>query len=165
MIQYLAQLLHIAMNNGTLPAELSRARVSYSQWCDRVLVANYRLVSLTSVVCKQMEHVKESYLRQVLDKNDWLNEGQHGFNSGYSCDSQVITVCQHSVDSMDNGDRIDAILMDFSKDFGLRCSSARSVAYENCYHGREFEGSRMGKGVPFSSHAESKSSCVIMGGI
>ena len=44
--------------------------VSCSQGVDRSLVANYRTVSLTSVVCKQMKHVIVSYLKQVWDKND-----------------------------------------------------------------------------------------------
>ena len=66
-----------------------------------------------------MEHVIASYLRQVWDKNDWLYENQHGFRPGYSCESQVITVCQDIADSMDNGDRIDAIVIDFSKAFDL----------------------------------------------
>jgi hypothetical protein len=57
---------------------------------ERSLVTNYRPVSLTSVVCKQMEHVIASYLRQVWDKNDWLYEGQHGFRPVYSYESQVI---------------------------------------------------------------------------
>ena len=84
---------------------------------DRSLITNYRPVSLTSVVCKQMEHIIASYLRQVWDKNKWLYEGQHGFRPGYSCESQVITVCQDIADTMDNGDRIDAIVIDFSKAF------------------------------------------------
>ena len=66
-----------------------------------------------------MEHVMASYLRQVWDKKYWLYEGQHGFRPGYSCESQVITVCQDFADSMDNGDRIDEIVIDFSKAFDL----------------------------------------------
>jgi hypothetical protein len=66
-----------------------------------------------------MEHVIASYLRQVWDKNDWLYEGQHGFRPGYSCESQVITVCRDIADSLDNGDRIDAIIVDISKAFDL----------------------------------------------
>jgi hypothetical protein len=62
-----------------------------------------------------MEHVIASYLRQVWDKNDWLYEGQHGFRPGCSCETQVITVFQDIVDSMDNGDRNDAIVIDSSK--------------------------------------------------
>jgi len=69
MIPYLARLLDITMNNGTLPGDWKKATViSIHKGRDRSLVTNYRLVSLTSVVCKQMEHVIASYLRQVLDK-------------------------------------------------------------------------------------------------
>jgi len=71
------------------------------------------------VAWKQIEHVIASYLRQVWDKNSWLYEGQHGFRPGYSRESQVITVCRDIADSMDNGDRIDAIVIDFSEAFDL----------------------------------------------
>ena len=66
-----------------------------------------------------MEHAIVSYPRQVWDKNDWLYESQHGFRPGYSCERQIITVCQDNADSLDNGDRIDAIIVDFSKAFDL----------------------------------------------
>ena len=66
-----------------------------------------------------MEHVVTSYLRQVLDQNDWLYERQHGFRPGYSCESQVITVCQDTADSLDNGDKIDTLIVDFSRALDL----------------------------------------------
>ena len=66
-----------------------------------------------------MEHVTASYLRQVCDKNDWLYERQHGFRLGYSCERQIITVCQDIADALDNGDKIDAIIVEFSKAFDL----------------------------------------------
>jgi hypothetical protein len=66
-----------------------------------------------------MEHVVASYLRQVWDKNDWLYEGQHGFRPGYLSKSQVIAICQDIADSLDNGDKIDAIIVDLSKAFDL----------------------------------------------
>jgi hypothetical protein len=66
-----------------------------------------------------MEHVIASYLRQGWDKNDRLYEGKNGFRLEYSCKSQVITICQDTADSTDNGDRIDAIVIDFSKAFDL----------------------------------------------
>jgi hypothetical protein len=82
---------------------------------DRSVVTNYRPISLTSVVCKQMEHVVAGYLRQIWDKNDWLYDGQYGFRPGYSCESQVITVCQDLADSLEEGVSVDAIIIDFSK--------------------------------------------------
>jgi len=116
MIPYLARLLDITVNNGTLPGDWKRATViPIHKGCDRSLVTNYNPVSLTSVVCKQMEHVIASYLRQVWDKNDWLYEGQHGFRPRYSCESQVITVCQDIADSLDKGDKFDAVIVNFSK--------------------------------------------------
>jgi len=108
------------MNNGTLPGDWKRATViPIHKGGDRSLVTNYRPVSLTSVVCKQMENVIASYLRQVWDKNDWLYESQHRFRPGYSCESQVIAVCQDIADSLDNKDKIDAITVEFSKAFDL----------------------------------------------
>jgi len=116
MIPYLAQLLDITMNNGSLPTEWKRTTVlPVHKGGNGSLVANYRPVSLTSVVCKQMEHVTASYLRQVWDENDCIYKGQHGFRPGYSCKSQEITAGQDIVEFMDNGDRIDATVIDFFK--------------------------------------------------
>jgi hypothetical protein len=42
-----------------------------------------------------------------------------GFRPGYSCESQVITVWQGIADSLDNGNRTDATIIDFSKAFDL----------------------------------------------
>jgi hypothetical protein len=109
MIPYLARLLEITMNNGTLPGDWRRATVvPIHKEGDRSLVTNYRPISLTSVACKQIEHVIASYLRQVREGNDWLYEGQHGFRLGYSCECQVITVlvCLDIADTLDNGDRM-----------------------------------------------------------
>jgi len=92
---------------------------SYLQRRDRSVIRNYRPVSLTSVVCKQMEHVIAGYLRQVWGMSGWLYEGQHGFRPGYSCESQVVTVWQDIADLLDEGVRTDAIIIDFSKAFDI----------------------------------------------
>jgi hypothetical protein len=64
MIPYLAWLLEITMNNGTLQGDWKKATViPIHKGGDQSLVMNYRPVSLTSVVCKLMEHVIASYLR------------------------------------------------------------------------------------------------------
>ena len=66
-----------------------------------------------------MEHVTAGYLRQVWEMSGWLYGGQRGFRPGYSRDSHVVTVCQDIADSLDEGVRADAIIIDFSKAFGL----------------------------------------------
>ena len=101
MIPYLARLFDMTLNTGTLSAYWKRAVVfPVHTEADRSLITNYTPFSLTSVVCKQMEYVIASYLRQVWDKNDWLYEGQHGFSPGYSCECKVMTVCQDVADCM-----------------------------------------------------------------
>ena len=87
MIPYFSRLLDIIMNNGTVPGDCKRATViPIHKGGDLSLVTNYRPVSLSSVFCKQLEHVIASYLRQVWDKNDWLYGGKNGFRPGYSCE-------------------------------------------------------------------------------
>jgi hypothetical protein len=66
-----------------------------------------------------MENVIAEYIRQVWEHSDCLYEGQHGFRTGYSCESQIITVCQDISDALHEGARLDAIMVDFSKVFDL----------------------------------------------
>ena len=66
-----------------------------------------------------MEHVIAGYIRQVWGDSDWFYEGQNGLRPGYSCESQIITVCQDISDSLDEATRLDAIIIDFSKAFDL----------------------------------------------
>jgi hypothetical protein len=66
-----------------------------------------------------MEHIFAGYLRQVWDRNESLCEDQHGFRLGYSCKSQIVTVCQDFTDSLDEGARIDIKIIDFSRVFSL----------------------------------------------
>jgi len=54
MIPYLAQLLDITINNGTIPRDWKKTIVVFiHKGGNRLVVKNYRLVHLTSVVCKQ----------------------------------------------------------------------------------------------------------------
>jgi len=66
MIPYLARLLDITINNGTIPRHWKKVIVVLiHKGGDRSAVKNYGPVSLTSVVCKQMERVIVGYIRQV----------------------------------------------------------------------------------------------------
>jgi hypothetical protein len=89
MTPYLARLLEISLNNVIIPNDWK-----IPQW----------FIYTKGVIDRQrMEHIIAGYWRQVWDKNDWLYEGQHGFRPGYSCESQVVTVCQDIADSLDKG--------------------------------------------------------------
>jgi len=49
----------------------------------------------------------------------WLYEGQHAVRPGYSCESQIVTICQYIADALDEGLRTDAIIIVLSKSFDL----------------------------------------------
>jgi len=69
MIPYLARLVDITMNNNAIPSDWKRAIVvPFYKGGDRSIIGNYRPVSLTSVVCKNMEHVIAGYQRKVWEK-------------------------------------------------------------------------------------------------
>jgi hypothetical protein len=68
-----------------------------------------------------MEHVIAGYLRQVWEMSGWLYVVQNRFRPAYSCESQLVTVCQDIADALDEEVRTDAIVIDFSKAFYLVC--------------------------------------------
>jgi membrane glycosyltransferase len=73
------------VNNAVIPSDWRKAIVvPIYREDDCSLVSNYRLVSLTPVVSKQMEHVTASYLREIWDKKVWIYEGQHGFRPDHA---------------------------------------------------------------------------------
>jgi hypothetical protein len=90
-------------------------------WCRLIQCRFSSLQALPRLVLsyKQMERLIASCLRKVWDIKYWLFKGQHGFRPGYACESQVITVCLDIADLLDNGARLDAIMIDFSKAFDL----------------------------------------------
>jgi len=83
-----------------------------------------------------------------------LYERQHGFRPGYSCESQVIMVCQDISDELDNGNRIDGIIVDISKAFDLVPHGRLLVT--NCKLGRGCYGRLMYKGIPPRTNTESQ---------
>jgi len=63
MTPYLARLLEISLNNAANTREWKIATVFYMyKGVYRSAIPNYRSINLTSVVCKQLEHVRAGYL-------------------------------------------------------------------------------------------------------
>ena len=54
---------------------------------------------------------------QHLDAHNILSNQQHGFRKKRSCESQLILTTQDLASSLEEGEQIDAVLLDFSKAF------------------------------------------------
>ena len=78
---------------------------------------NYRPVSLTSVTCKLLEHIICKYILTHLEKYNILTSLNHGFRSGYSCETQLIVTLNNLLQSYDQNKQTDVVILDFSKAF------------------------------------------------
>ena len=76
---------------------------------------NYRPISLTSIVCKILEHIIHTSVISHFEKNKILTDFQHGFRKRRSCETQLILKINDLSRGLNNKQQIDAILLDFSK--------------------------------------------------
>ena len=75
------------------------------------LASSYRSTSLTSILCKVLEHILGSNIfRHVYDL-------QRGFRERRSCETELIMLVEGLAGSASGTRRTDLILLDFSKAF------------------------------------------------
>ena len=84
--------------------------------------ANYRPISLTSLVCKVIEHCVLSQIHKHLNANNIITPLQHGFRAGFSCETQLIMDVDDWATTLNNHGHVDAIMLDYSVEVGIRLS-------------------------------------------
>ena len=67
--------------------------------------------------CKLLEHTNCKHLLNHLEKNDILTKLNHGFRSGFSCETQLLVTLNDFLKANDQGLQTDVIILDFSKTF------------------------------------------------
>ena len=113
----LKSLFEASFINGVLPDPWKTGHISaIFKKGDRHLAANYRPVSLTSVVCKLMESIVKDALMNHFEQHG-LSKHQHGFVSGRSCVSQLLSVINHWTEMLDKQKPVDVVYLDFAKAF------------------------------------------------
>ena len=114
----ITQIFQQSYNTGKLPNDWLQALITYihkkSHKSDH---ANYRPKSLTCILCKVMEHIILSNMWKYLHKHNIILHFQHGFQSGLSCESQLIETVHDWMTAVDNKTQIYAILLEFAKAF------------------------------------------------
>ena len=114
----LSTIFQRSIDLGKLPSDWLNANISpvYKKG-DVHLPENYRPVSLTCVSCKILEHIICKHILDHLESNKILTQLNHGFRSGYSCETQLLTTVHDLLGKFDSGSQIDMIVLDFSKAF------------------------------------------------
>ena len=119
--------------------------------------ANYRLISLTCVLCKVLEHIVASNLTKYLANCNILFELQHGFREKRSCETQMVMLVDEIAKNMQTGKQTDLIFLDFSKAFD-------NVAHEKLISKLHFYGIR-GKTLSWvKDFFDSRSQAVLLNG-
>ena len=94
---------------------------------------NYRSISLTSVLCKSMEHIIVSQIMKHLIDQNILSVGQFRFRYKHSCESQLFITINDIAKQIDTNLQVDPAILDFSKAFD-KVSHSR-LLYKLRYYG------------------------------
>ena len=86
---------------------------------NRGLAKNHRPVSLTCITCKLFEHIVCRHILDHVEDHRILTNIQHGFRSGRSCETQLITTTHDLLSSFNSKPQIDVAILDFSKAFNM----------------------------------------------
>ena len=107
-----------SLSTGEIPNILKTANiVPIHKGGSKGEAKNYRPVALTSHIVKIFEKVLRNHIVAHLEENGLLNPGQHGFRAGRSCLSQLLEHFETVTQTLEDGDNVDVIYLDFSKAF------------------------------------------------
>ena len=79
--------------------------------------ANYRPISLTSLVGKVMESIIRDHIMTHIQTHKLIHQSQHGFLPGRSCQSNLLEFIQTVPDEVDNHNNMAIAYLDFAKAF------------------------------------------------
>ena len=109
-------LFNLSMRSGIIADDWKLASiVPVFKKGDRREVANYRPISLLSLVSKTLERLVKPRLLDVCSPQ--LDPRQHGFLSGKSCTTQLIPFTHSLAEAFDEKERVDIVYFDFSRAF------------------------------------------------
>ena len=107
-----------SLDEGVVPEDWKESNVSpiYKKG-NRSHAENYRPVSLTSVICKLFESIMRDAIVCHLEDKLLIGNSQHGFRKGRSCLSNLLSFLDKVTGSLDSGDNVDVVFLDFAKAF------------------------------------------------
>ena len=113
-----AKLFRSSLDSGRLPKDWSMDEITpLHKKGPKQCPANYRPVTLTAVPCKVLESLVRDQLMDHLSLTNQLNPAQHGFRPKRSCCTQLLETLDDWTRMLEEGNRVDAIYLDFSKAF------------------------------------------------
>uniref|UniRef100_A0A1B6KQ37 Reverse transcriptase domain-containing protein n=1 Tax=Graphocephala atropunctata TaxID=36148 RepID=A0A1B6KQ37_9HEMI len=114
----LADIINKSFDQATFPSKLKVAKV-YPKFKkgNRKNPSNYRPIALLSTFSKIIEKIVLSRLLDHLKSNNLLSNDQHGFTTGRSTTTALVTLIETIIDHLENGNTTSSIFLDYSKAF------------------------------------------------
>jgi hypothetical protein len=114
----LAYLFNRSLLDSKVPADwqVSNVAVIHKRG-SKSNVGNYRPISLTSIVCKQMESIIRDHIMDHFTANNLFSKKQFGFMKGRSTVLQLLKVLDMWTAELEEGGCIDVVYTDFEKAF------------------------------------------------
>ena len=114
----LTHLCKLSFLYGVFPSELKVAKViPLYKSDDKMLINNYRPVSILPVFSKVFEKLMYSRLISFIDKYKTLYKYQFGFRAKHSTNMALILLIDKISNALNNGDVACGVFLDFSKAF------------------------------------------------
>ena len=114
----LTHIFQASLQQGHIPTEWKKANViPIFKKGNCSTPSNYRPVSLTSICCKQLEHIIYSHVFSHLDNHNILCDEQHGFRRNRLCEAQLLSTVHDLAKNLNDGLQTDVMFLDFSKAF------------------------------------------------
>nr|VZI42214.1 unnamed protein product [Spirometra erinaceieuropaei] len=124
----LSTLFELSMKTGRPPSQRKTANlVPLHKGGSRVAERCFGPISLTCLSCKTMEALVKSAIQQFCEKNNLLQDFQHGFRRGRSCLSNLLTCLEIWTRALEEGFEVDVVYIDFRKAFD-------TVAHQRLLH-------------------------------
>ena len=79
--------------------------------------SNYRPISLTSIICKMLEHIMTDHIKQHAIINNTQDKAQHGFTTKKSTTGNLIEALNVWTEALSHGLPVDVVYLDFEKAF------------------------------------------------
>jgi hypothetical protein len=144
---------------GRVPVQWKEANISpIFKKGSRVIAANYRPVSLTSVVCKVLESIVRDRFMQYLEVEGLISDEQHGFVRGKSCVSNLLETLDLVTKELSEGHSVDVVYLDFLKAFDM-------VPHRRLVHKLKGFGMRMDLLSWFESFLSNRRQRVVLGDV
>ena len=107
-----------SMDEGEVPNKWKEAHVvPIHKKGSKAIMANFRPVALTSVICKVFERIICAAILSFLTRNGLITPQQHGFVRGRSCQTNILLCLEKWTEMLDNGKSVDVAYFDYSKAF------------------------------------------------